>query len=844
MSIDTQALRDRADLVAVASAYTKLKKQGTEYCGPCPIHGGDGDNFYVNPRKQIWACFSRGCHECEEGNDVIGFLRKVEGLSFKDACERLGATDNWKPTTNIPQKSAPKPERVTSKPPADAGKPKMRTQHLGEPSRVWEYRDAAGDILGYVARYETPDGKQIRCWTWGREGDDPAKWGCGHWNRPRPLYGLDKLAARECARVAIVEGEKAADAAQALLGQMVVVTWPGGSNAWKHCDLEPLRGRNILLWPDNDIPGLECMGALAAVLADPKGLACTVRVLDPTGMAEGFDAADWPGSSSDLVKWAGPRTKNYEPQNPAPQPSPDQAASPPAKAADAGPDAPQSPTASAEATSAREPSKPPRTRQRPRLAAIDGNAALAPDAEPDPAPVPLSEDAFAAHFAELHGENWRCVKAWGKWFFWDGEAWLEDRTDSRVEPMREIFQAAQYWPEARELNQSSKRAIFGKKVPMYSALILAGTDKGIRAEPEIWDADPWKLGVPGGVVDLKTGSMSASARDQYLTMRCTVAPRNGTPKLWLQMLDKWTGGDADVIGFLRRYLGYALTGDSREQCMAFFYGPGQAGKGTILRTAAGIMGSLQDGLGKFRSYHYEAPISTFMESRSDRHTTELAAFYKKRLITSEEPNAGAKWDEGKLKWITGGSQITARFIAQDNFSFAMTGKIIIAANHRPRLATTDKAIRRRMHVVPFEHPVSDAERDNMLDAKLREEWPEILHWLIQGCLEWQDAGLGVPERIAASTDEYLETEDTLGAWLEECCERDGDTDGRILYNSYSRWCEKNGDNSFTRRGWTNALIERGFGTKKGTGGMRMIRGLRLKASEISPEPDIPYYAQG
>jgi len=461
--------------------------------------------------------------------------------------------------------------------------------------------------------------------------------------------------------------------------------------------------------------------------------------------------------------------------------------------------------------------------------------ALAPESDAASEPIPLSENDFAHRFADVHGENWRCVKAWGKWFNWDGEAWAEDRTDSRVEPMRELFTEAQHEVEARTLTPSSKRALLGRKTPIYSALILAGTDKRIRAEPEIWDADPWALGVPGGVVDLQTGKLVESAREQHVTMRCSIAPERGEPVEWLKALRFWQGGDEDVIAFLRRYLGYALCGDSREQCMAFFYGPAQSGKGTILRAISGILGSLHDGTAnKFRSYHYEAPISTFMESRNDRHTTELAAFYKKRLITSEEPGAGAKWDEGKLKWITGGSQITARFISQDNFSFTMTGKIIVAANHRPRLATTDKAIRRRMMVVPFEHPVADEDRDNQLDAKLRAEWPQILHWLIEGCLEWQQCGLGLPERIADCTDQYLELEDTLGAWLDECCERDEDTDGATLYGNYAKWCEKQGDNAWSRRSWTNALLERGFLTRRGTAGVRMIRGLSLKPGANLP----------
>jgi putative DNA primase/helicase len=800
VDFDVEALKASIDLVALVGHYTALRRRGREYVGLCVAHDDRNPSMWVNPEKRIVHCFA-----CDFHADAIDFIQHVEGLDFKAACERLGAKKDWQPRIAQP-KAAAKPERITSKPPPEAPKPNRVLRGLGEPSRTWTYKDADGSLIGYVARYEAPDGKQIRCWSWGQRGDEPHAWGCGAWSKPRPLYGLDRLEARRGAPVLIVEGEKAADAAQEKLGQYVVVTWPGGAKAWKHADYEPLRGRRVDLWPDNDVPGIDAMHGLKTILADPRGLACYGKIIDPNRMPDGYDAADWTGTSAELIDWLRERATEY-PEKPAPEPA--AAVLPPETA----------PPVPEDIAAAR--------KRKPRLVAVDGNTALAPEEQPQPVPVALSEDAFAMHFADDHGENWRCVKAWGKWFHWDGEAWAEDRTDSRVDPMRELFRQAQHWPQASELNASSKRSIFGKQVPMYSALRLAGTDRRIRAEPEIWDADPWSLGVPGGAVDLQSGRMTKSAREHHLTMRCSVAPEKGEPALWLKLLEQWLG-DADVVGFLRRYLGYSLTGDNREQCMTFFYGPAQSGKGTIMRAVAGILGS-GDEANKFRPYHYEAPISTFMESRNDRHTTELAAFYKKRLITSEEPSAGAKWDEGKLKWITGGSQITARFISQDNFSFTMTGKIIVAANHRPRLSTTDKAIRRRMHVIPFEHPVADEDRDNQLDAKLRAEWPQILNWMVEGCLEWQDSGLGLPERISSSTDDYLESEDTLGAWILECCERDsGDSEGKSLYESYRKWCEVQGEHSFSRRGWTNALLERGFQTRKGTAGTRMVRGLCLK----------------
>lgn len=788
----------RADLPAIAAQSTEIKAKGNEYIARCVFHSPDNNpSLYIFQKAGKW---QYKCFSCGEGGDALDWIQQVEGLKVKEALPRLGVE---RPANFKPPKVNRKPDRTTSKPPADAGEPDMYLNALGKPSRTWRYNDSDGALLGFVARYDTQGGKEIRCWTWGARGTEAPRWGCGHWTAPRPLYGLDRLASRYDAPVLIVEGEKAADAAQALLPQYVVITWPGGANARKHVDLSPLKGRRVDLWPDNDEPGIGAMEELQSILEDPAGLACHGKRIVPDGAAEGFDAADWDGTGDELLAWLRARAKDYpepvppaEPERKSPDPEPE----------DMGPD----------------------------FAPPDGDDPPSDDPEGDEAPVPLSEDAFATHFAKIHGQNWRCVKAWGKWFFFDGEAWAEDRTDSRVQAMREIMRGAQYWPIARELTSSQKRAIFGKQVPIYAALRLAGTDERVRAEPEIWDSDPWMLGIPGGAVDLRSGKQVETAREHHLTMRCSVAPAPGEPKLWLSFL-KQCIGDSDVIGFLRRYLGYALTGDNREQCMVFFYGPAQSGKGTILRAVSRILGSADEGGGKFRSYHYEAPISTFLEARSERHSTEIAAFYKKRLITAEEPAAGAKWDESKLKWITGGSQITARFIAQDNFSFAMTGKIIVAANHRPRLSTTDKAIRRRMMVIPFEHPVADEDRDNELDSKLRAEYPQILAWMIQGAIEWQDAGLGLPERISTSTDDYLQDEDTLGAWISENCEFDPshEQEGRDLYDNYSRWCDAQGETKWSRRAWANALIDRGF-RQRVSHSRRLFVGLRAKIGANLP----------
>lgn len=769
MSIDTTALKQGADIVAVISAYTKLKKLGAEFCGPCPIHGGDGDNFYVNPQKGIWSCFSHNCHECDEGNDVIGFLRRVEGLTFQQACERLGARE-WKPAP-IRERVKPKPNRTTSKPPANSGRPDMELRGLGPPSRTWCYCDSAGEPLMYVARYETENGKEIRCFTWAaREGEEPA-WHCCHYNRgERPLYQLDRIATGT--QILVVEGEKAADAAQAHLNGVAVTTWPGGANAWKHANLEPLRGRNVVLWPDADAPGREAMEKLAPVLADPRGtLKCKVKIIDTSDLPQGFDAADWEGD--DLIAWLRPRAKEYRLEQPEP-------AEPP-------------------------PSESPST---------------ANDDESDPRPpVSMSEDFLAVRFAEQHAKRWRYVKPWNRWFQWRKDGWYEDDTALVDRLAVELVRQAVYWPEAAQLTPNEKRRLPSRRVA-GAVRDMAASDRKLAAKTDQWDQDPWLLGVPGGVVDLRTGETRSAAPTDYMTKRCAVAPEMRAPDLWLTFLHRVTDGDDQLVSYLKRFAGYSLTGSTQEHALAFLYGTGANGKSTFLQTLSGVLGD----------YAISAGFEVFADSKTERHPTEIARLRGARLVITEETDAGGRWNEGRIKRLTGGGKISAHFMRQDDFEFEPQFKLLIAGNHKPMIRAVDEAIKRRIHLVPFTVTIPPEERDKTLLEKLRAEWPRILHWAIEGCSEWRAASLQPSEKIISATNQYVQAEDILGAWLEECCDTSGSyCDGKQLYDNYRKWCEAQGENVWSRRAWTNAMLDRGYQQKR-TAANRCFVGIDLKES--------------
>jgi putative DNA primase/helicase len=273
-----------------------------------------------------------------------------------------------------------------------------------------------------------------------------------------------------------------------------------------------------------------------------------------------------------------------------------------------------------------------------------------------------------------------------------------------------------------------------------------------------------------------------------------------------------------LIDFLQRVLGYCLTGSTREHALFFLYGTGANGKSVLLNTVAGILGD----------YHRTAPIETFTASAVDRHPTELACLQGRRLVTAIETEEGRRWAESRIKALTGGDKIAARFMRGDFFEFTPAFKLVIAGNHKPGLRSVDEAIRRRFHLIPFTVTIPEAHRDPELGEKLRQEWPGILDWMIAGALAWQVQGLCPPEAVTAATRLYLEAEDSLSAWIDECCKLDpnGWTTISVLFASWRAWADQAGEQQGTRKRFIQNLETRGFSYERKKYG-RGIAGIRI-----------------
>ncbi len=398
------------------------------------------------------------------------------------------------------------------------------------------------------------------------------------------------------------------------------------------------------------------------------------------------------------------------------------------------------------------------------------------------------------------------MAAWSRWYRWTGKYWEEERTLRVVDQARKICRAAaQEALLASEIGSDNKRERVACAIASKSTVMaiegLARADRQHAATVDVWDADTLQLNTPGGIVDLMTGDIRPCTAAACCTKITAVAP-GGKCDHWLRFLDRITGNNDELIAYLQRVFGYALTGLTREHALLFFYGTGANGKSTLLNTVVGIL----------NSYAVIAPPETFAESQGERHPADLAMLRGARLVTSLETEDGRRWAAARIKSMTGGDPISARFMRQDFFSFQPQFKLIIAGNHKPGLKNVDEAMRRRVHLVPFTVTIPSEERDQMLPGRLRGEWGGILQWMIDGCLEWQRMGLSPPEIVRDATDAYLQDEDVFGLWLSECTEveRDAFVSTAELHRSYQSWAERAGERFLGTKRFTQALEERGL----------------------------------
>lgn len=474
----------------------------------------------------------------------------------------------------------------------------------------------------------------------------------------------------------------------------------------------------------------------------------------------------------------------------------------------------------------------------------------------------LSHDQLAIELGRIGWDNdARYVAQLGGWHLWKGHRWEPSPGMEPTAIVRSYVKAkaSAYlrWAEVKAaalqvegkgaeadklLSQARGQAKALRQEPsIMSVERLARSNRRSLAIPEQWDCNDFLLGTPGGTVDLQTGELRPSDRLEYITKTTTTAPApSGTiPNAWLQFLSEIFPDDPEMPGFMQRLAGYALTGSTREHRLFLFHGTGRNGKGTLLGTLEDIMGDYAKGI----------PTNTLLESRNPQHSSPLARLRGARLVRGAELPVGQVWNESLVKQMTGGDVITANMMRQDSFEFRPKFTLIVDANTKPRIRTTDPAMRARMTLVPFIASFMGRE-DKGLRDRLKTEAGAILRWMIEGAVAWQRDGLRIPAAVDQASREYLDAEDTLSDFIAD--ELEGDAGGNVtvaaVYQRYTSWAEEQGCKPMTRRSLSDGMVERGLDRRKGAKNVSKFYGVKLSdvfddgiqpTSDASPDSEVP-----
>lgn len=447
----------------------------------------------------------------------------------------------------------------------------------------------------------------------------------------------------------------------------------------------------------------------------------------------------------------------------------------------------------------------------------------------DNSPPVYSDQWLAERVLEESGQQLRYVAAYGKWYVWDAGRWQPDAVllaDHLIGAAlrRQAALVLRRGATVQQQKLSEKLANdFCSANKLSAVRTLLRADPRCAAPAAAFDNNPWLLNTPAGTVDLTTGNVRDHNPGEMCSRQTVAAPdpSMAAPE-WTRFLQEATAGDMYLQLYLQRLAGYALTGVTSEQQLTFIWGPGGNGKSVFANALQYVLGD----------YAETAPMDTFTASANDRHPTDLAGLVGARLVVASETQSGRRWDEQRLKAMTGGDPVRARYMRQDFFTFTPQFTLVFVGNHKPEITNVDEALRRRIHMVPF--TVQPQEIDVHLAEKLRAEAPAILAWMVQGCLLWQELGLRPPAAVVEATNEYFEDEDGVGRFLSEACEMDGAAVTPLddVYRAWTEWANARGERAMSIKQLSQLLVTHALTRVRD----KVTRRSALRGVRVRPDP--------
>jgi P4 family phage/plasmid primase-like protien len=431
-------------------------------------------------------------------------------------------------------------------------------------------------------------------------------------------------------------------------------------------------------------------------------------------------------------------------------------------------------------------------------------------------------------------------EAWGRWLQWDAMRWAEDERLEVFARAADLIRSL--YAVAKKIKDEDERKAFLSHLikseshrSIHAMVTLAKSDRTVARHPDDFDNNLWLCAVKNGTLDLRTGQLRSHDQKDMITKLAPVVydPSARCPN-WLAFLDMIMLGRQSLVDFLKRALGSSLTGITSDKAMFILYGPGgDNGKSTMVEVIEMLLGN----------YARRTPVETFLKKREGSIPNDIARLRGARFVWAAENDRGVRLAESLIKEMTGGDRMAARFLHGEFFEFMPTFKIWFATNHKPTIRG-DAAIWRRLKLVPFDYtiPKDRQKKRHEVMAMFQSELPGILNWAIEGCLEWQRDGLGVPDEVINATREYESEQDTFSMFLEEKCVRAGNARvlSLALYREYKTWAEEHGETAASHKTFASLMSERGFAKSKTMkGALYSGLGLRTEDHYDSPKPAQP-----
>jgi putative DNA primase/helicase len=555
----------------------------------------------------------------------------------------------------------------------------------------------------------------------------------------RVLYRLPELLAADVETVVyLCEGEKDADRL-ASLGLLATTTTFGSKAPWLDEYGEVLRGRHIVIPRDHDEPGVAYAEDRARHL---HGIAASVKIVHlydgPIPPKHGKDISDWLNEGHDVEELV--RLEEAAPE------------------------------------------------WTPETKTVEPETGLQPHID--------SGVANMERLVHQHHQDVRHLDRVG-WYAWDGRRFARDAEAELVR--RAIATVRTMYHEAADIEDEKERVSFlnhirrSESEPEIRRMVtLAQSHVDVHVpKPERFDRDRMLFNVENGTIDLRTGELHPHRRDDLITKLagCAYDPNAKCPT-FDAFLERIFDGSLEMRGFVRRLIGYCLTGEVREHVLPIFWGDGANGKTTFFLTMLALFGE----------YGTTAPPDLLVVRKHKGHPTELMCLMGARFAAATETPQGAFLSETVVKTITGGDRIKARGVFENFVEFPPTHKILMATNHKPAVVGCDAGIWRRLLLVPFDVTIEPDEQDVHMVDKLLLELPGVLNWALEGCRQWQKGGLKPPEAVRVATKAYREESDHLPAFLDECCvlAPHAKVEKGKFFADYTAWCQRNAETSMPK----------------------------------------------